>query len=214
MAEVKKALIDVDGCIIDSTHGFWDIFRRQGWVRGDTGVVYSENWGAIMGVDPEEVQRRSDDIWKKGLTLGFQPFPGAREELELLKQHGLGGYTLELYAATSRPETARSATAFSLVTHFPAIFSGIRLTGAYDGPPSTEDHAMTKEHLYRDPDVYLAADNDPKHIGGALRAELPISLHTDIERLYGDQPVPDGVLRIQEWGGAYEKLRDFAKNRE
>ncbi len=215
MAEVKKAYIDVDDCLFRSAEGFMDIFDRHGWLRGYSPdqIRYGENWGALMGVDPKEVQRRSDYIWDELLTLGFQPLPGAREELELLKRHGLGGHPIELRAATSRPRRALSSTVFLLVSHFPAIFSGVHFTGVYDGAPTESDYATTKEELYRRGGVDLAADDDIKHIQGALNAEVPIPVQVDVRRLHEDEPALEGVLRIHEWGGAYEKMRDFAQNR-
>lgn len=200
------AIFDFDDSLVQSVEAFSRVFRDEGWVV-DQSIPYTERWDKLMGVSPEVVHARSNQLWSMpGFHEYFTPADGAIEVVRAIHEHGLWGRAVECYVGTSRPSVSEPATRATMEEYFPGMFKGLFFNGSYDQPPQPHHYAHTKAGMYAAAGAGIVFDDDIKHINGAQEVGVPHIVHTDIRRLYENTPLPDGVLRVHRWGDVLDGL--------
>lgn len=200
--------VDLDDTVVDSAAGFLRIFAEEGWIDPSNPPEYSENWGQMMGASPELVKARSDYIWQAGLPISFEPVAGAVEALKGLKENGLHGREVSFWGATSRPITSREVTRATIERHFGGIITNCVFAGFYDGPPTEELYAATKESLYRRHSPNGAIDDQSKHANGAVLAGVALSVHFGPTKIETDVACMPLVQHAANWAETRARIDD------
>jgi len=165
LAGIEAVVFDLDGTLVDSTYDWPDIRRRLGVTGGS--II-----DALNGLTGEERTARWAELEtiEAAATAGASLHPGARELLELLREHGLG---------TALVTNNNEANAASLLKRFNLAFEVVLTRDSGLWKPSGAPVAEAARRLGVPPSRCLAVGDSHYDILAAREAGAKICVLHD-----------------------------------
>lgn len=145
----KTVVFDVDGCLLNFFDAYIDFIHRLGFTHVKPELVRSYLFLADFGFTPEEGLAIFKQFTKEGGFRDLKPYPGARELLTRIREHG---YRVVL--ATAAPNKARNDRVQNLFDH-KLPFDHIEFTH--------DKHEVVNKH-----DACLVFDDHPNVLSACL----------------------------------------------
>jgi len=190
--------IDIDDVLSASAQGFTD-FSNERWGNTHRVEDYTEAWAEFWKVPLEEALKRSDEYHESGIVSEFAHFSEAVPVLGRLANK----YTLVV--VTSRQRELESLTNTWIEKHFPGIFESIHYAGIGDNKDHSIEERLrhTKAAVCKKLGAHYLIDDQLKHCIGVLEEGIiPLLFGSSLPD--ASQPIPAGIVRVQDWQAVEE----------
>lgn len=189
--------LDIDDVKADFNHAL------QSWHNRNYGVNFSredinvyELWD-IWGCAQEEAIRRVHEFYDSKDAKLMGPISGAQRGVYNLSED------FELVSVTSRPLVVERMTREWVANYFPGRISRVFLTNGY----SLNGEKRAKPDICKRTRARVIVEDsaqnaiDCYNVGiGAVLLDAPWNVNVE---------VPEGVVRVSDWGGAVEAVREI-----
>lgn len=193
---------DLDDTLFDAETPF-RAHAKEAWgitVSSYDYHAFGEDWCAMLGLTPEQVEQFTDTLHAQVSVLDYKPIDGVPELLNDLPQ-----FTHK--AITSRCAALREDTSISVVQHYPAI-QEIVYAGCWDGPESDAVKLRrTKAVVAQESGVDILVDNQLKHCLSAAS----IGIGAVLLRYQGVM-VPPNLPKTLDVAQSCDDIREILKN--
>lgn len=193
--------VDIDDVLALFAQGFAKFSNRR-WGGSHRAEDYTEAWADFWNVSLEEAVKRSDEYHESSVISEFAHVVEAVPVLEELAK------TYTLIVVTSRRKVLKPMTDAWIDTYFPGIFSAVHFAGIWDNHEQSIERRLkqSKADLCKELGASYLIDDQLKHCLGAIVAGItPLLFGNNLSHY--TQPIPDAIIRVQDWEAVGEYFR-------
>ncbi len=192
---MKTIAIDIDDVLSVSAKSFVAYSNKQ-WGTKLKEVDFTEDLGAMWGVNHDEVVRRLKVFFASDIVKDFTPIKGAEPALRTLAKE------YRLMAVTSRVEQLMPATKDWIGRHFENIPLEIYSAGIWDKLEKGA-HTLTKSDMCVKLGVDYLIDDQLKHCVAVSERNIKTILFGNYAWNQAGM-LPTGVQRARDWQAVLE----------
>lgn len=194
---MKTIAVDIDDTLAAYAEAVTE-FSNVHWGMNLTIDEYSENWGAMWGVDPNEYRRRGDIVEASGIQATLRHDVDAVDVLRELKNN------YRLIVVSSRPANLQQVSIEWINRHYPGIFEEIHFANMWNDRANIHlAYLATKAEICQELKIDYLIDDQPKHCIGVANVGIPTILYGDYPWNRDDE-LPETVARAHTWRDVHQ----------